>query len=127
MAQALASQGATPERLKRNLAAVSATSLVGGMQKVTRTVMREGAVVITRHDEPTMVLLSVERYLELERAAEPNLDALTQRFDDLFARMQGEQPAQGMADAFAMSPAELGDAAVQAAKGRSKAARRKLN
>jgi hypothetical protein len=30
----------------------------------------------------------------------------------MFARMQGEAAAQAMADAFAMDPAELGEAAV---------------
>lgn len=103
-----------PDALER-LTSFSATNLVAGMQKVTSAVMAQGAVVITRHDEPTMVLMSVDHYLKLEQAAEPNLDVLTERFDDMFARMQGAEAAQGMADAFAMSPQELGEAAVRAA------------
>jgi len=94
---------------------VSATKLVASMQKVTSTVMTRGAVVITRHDEPAMVLVSIDRYLQLEQAAKPNLDALTRQFDDMFARMQGPQAAQRMSDAFAMSPSELGTAAKRAA------------
>jgi PHD/YefM family antitoxin component YafN of YafNO toxin-antitoxin module len=86
------------------------------MQKVTSTVMAQGAVVITRHDEPSMVLLSVDRYLQLEQAAEPNLDALTQQFDDMFAAMQGDRAAAAMADAFAMTPQQLGRAAVRAVR-----------
>ena len=78
--------------------------------------MAHGAVVITKHDEPTMVLMSMDRYLKLEQAAAPNLDALTQQFDTLFARMQGDAAAQNMADAFAMSADELADAAVQLAR-----------
>jgi hypothetical protein len=52
----------------------------------------------------------------MEQACEPNLDDLTRRFDDLFARMQGDASAQAMADAFAMEPAALGKAAVEVAR-----------
>jgi prevent-host-death family protein len=100
------------ERLTRELPSFSATKLASGMQAVASTVMARGAVMITRHGRPSMVLMSVERYLEMEHAAEPNLEALTQQFDDMFARMQGEAAAQAMADAFAMDPSELGEAAV---------------
>ena len=62
--------------------------------------------------------MSIERYLALEQAAEPDLDALTQQFDDMFSRMQGDEAAQAMSDAFAMAPAELGKAAVRAAGGK---------
>ena len=106
------------DRFTRGLPAVSATRLVSGMQKVTSDVMTHGAVVVTRHDQPAMVLMSIERYLALEQAAEPDLDALTQQFDDMFSRMQGDEAAQAMSDAFAMAPAELGKAAVRAAGGK---------
>jgi PHD/YefM family antitoxin component YafN of YafNO toxin-antitoxin module len=103
------------DRFTRGLPAVSATKLVAGMQKVTSAVMTHGAVVVTRHDEPAMVLMSIDRYLALEQAAEPDLDALTKQFDDMFARMQGDEAAEAMKSAFAMSSAELGKAAVRAA------------
>jgi prevent-host-death family protein len=94
----------------------SATALATGMGNVTREVMKKGAAVITKHAEPVMVLLSVERYLQLERATAPDLDAWTRQFDDLYARMQSpgiagktldaldlgagqEEPAQRSADA----------------------------
>lgn len=104
------------ERLSRELPTVSATKLVAGMQKVTSAVMSHGAIVVTKHDEPTMVLMSIDRYLKLERAAAPDLDALTRQFDEMFARMQGEPASQAMEDAFAMTPRELGKAAVRAAQ-----------
>jgi len=106
------------DRFTRGLPAVSATRLVSGMQKVTSDVMTHGAVVVTRHDQPAMVLMSIDRYLALEQAAEPDLDALTRQFDDMFSRMQGDEAAQPMSDAFAMAPAELGKAAVRAAGGK---------
>jgi PHD/YefM family antitoxin component YafN of YafNO toxin-antitoxin module len=112
------------ERLARNLPSISATKLASGMQAVTSTVMARGAVVITRHERPAMVLMSVERYLQMEQASEPDLEALTHRFDDMFARMQGDAAAQAMADAFAMEPSALGDVAVAAATGQATRATR---
>ena len=115
MPAVITSRSEALERLSRELPCVSATHLVAGMPRVTSTVLAEGAVLITRHDQPTMVLLSVDRYLKLEKAAEPNLDALTSRFEDMYARMQGQAQAKAMADAFAMGPEALGDAALRVA------------
>jgi PHD/YefM family antitoxin component YafN of YafNO toxin-antitoxin module len=98
------------------LPTVSATKLAEGMQAVTHTVMSRGAVLVTRHDRPAMVLVSVDRFLELEAAAEPDLDALTQQFDEMFSRMQRPEAARRMDEAFRMTSAELGEAAVRAAK-----------
>ena len=96
------------------LPSVSATQLVAGIQKVGRTVAAHGAVLITKHDQPAFVLMSVERYRELQRAAEPDLGALGSEFDALLDRMQGQGDA--MAEAFAMVPEAIGAAAAKAAK-----------
>ena len=101
--------------LTQRLSSVTASKLVGGMQQVTHEVMTKGAIVITRHEVPTMVMLSVERYLALERAAEPDLQGLTRQFDDMLARMQTPDAVRGMAQAFEMTPAKLGRAAALAA------------
>ncbi len=98
------------------LPSISASRLVAGMQKASRDVLTHGAIVVTKHDEPSMVLMSVERYLALEQAAEPDLDALTRSFDALYEHLQTPAAAQGLADAFAMSPQALGEAAVRAAR-----------
>lgn len=112
---------AVPEQaLADQLPSVSATQLVAGIQKVGRAVDTHGAVLITKHDQPAYVLMSVARYRELQRAAEPDLGALSGEFDAMFARMQGQ--ADALADAFAMSPESVGQAAVKAAKPRRKAA-----
>lgn len=107
---------ATSRQRMQALPSVSATQLVSGMNKVTSTVMAHGAVVVTRHEQPSMVLLSVERYLALQQAAEPDLDQLTRRFDDMYQRMQAPGAAGRMADAFAMAPDQLADAALAAAQ-----------
>ncbi len=108
------------QALAYQLPSVSATQLVAGIQKVGRAVDTHGAVLITKHDQPAYVLMSVARYRELQRAAEPDLGALSGEFDAMFARMQGQ--ADALADAFAMSPEAVGQAAVKAAKPRRKAA-----
>ena len=100
--------------LADQLPSVSATQLVAGIQKVGRAVATHGAVLITKHDQPAFVLMSVERYRELQRAAEPDLGALGGEFDAMLARMQDQ--GEALADAFAMAPEALGQAAVRAAK-----------
>jgi hypothetical protein len=65
-----------------------ATKLATQAGAVTREVLRQGAAVITKHDRPAMVLMTVERYGELLRAGAPDLDQLTREFDELYARMQ---------------------------------------
>lgn len=108
------------QALADQLPSVSATQLVAGIQKVGRTVAAHGAVLITKHDQPAYVLMSVERYRELQRAAEPDLGALGGEFDAMLARMQGQ--GEAMAEAFALAPEAIGQAAVKAAKPRRKAA-----
>jgi len=112
---AAADAGTTPHQIS-GLPRVAATRLVEGMHKVTNTVMAHGAVLVTRHDQPSMVLMSVDRYVQLRQAAEPDLDELTRKFDELFVRMQEPGAAQRMAEAFEMSPQQLGEAAIRAAK-----------
>jgi len=102
------------QALADQLPSVSATQLVAGIQKVGRTVATHGAVLITKHDQPAFVLMSVERYREMQRAAEPDLGALGGEFDAMMARMQDQGDA--LEDAFAMAPEALGQAAVKAAK-----------
>lgn len=90
---------AAPNRSVSGLPRFSATALATRMSAITREVMKSGATVITKHDEPTMVLMSVDRYLELERSAGQNLEALSREFDDLYARMQEPGVAQNTLDA----------------------------
>jgi PHD/YefM family antitoxin component YafN of YafNO toxin-antitoxin module len=77
-----------------------------------------GAVVITKHDSPKAVLISVENFNALSGAAETKLDTLSQEFDALLARMQTSKARRGMKAAFAASGKRLGQAAVAAARSR---------
>jgi antitoxin Phd len=75
-------------------------------------------VLITKHDAPKAVLISVEEFEALSRASERKIDSLTAEFDALFSRMQGPAARKAMDDAFHASPAELGKVAVAAARKR---------
>ncbi len=116
MSSASSARATILERLTREHPTVSATRLVAGMQKVTSAVMTQGAVVVTRHDQPSMVLMSIDRYLALREAAEPDLGNLTRRFDDMYERMQAPGVAEAMEDVFDMDAEALGKAAVRAAE-----------
>jgi prevent-host-death family protein len=80
--------------------------------------MQGSVVVITKHDAPKVVLISVEKFSALQRAPQLRLDALSAEFDDLLARMQTPAARGSMERAFNASPKQLGKAAVLAARKR---------
>ena len=84
--------------------------------QVLEAALRDGAVVITKHDTPKAVLLSIE---ELDAiAARSRLDTLTRQFDAKYARMQKPGFTKALGSAFDASPKQLGAAAVKAARKR---------
>ena len=80
--------------------------------------MQGGAVVITKHDAPKAVLISVENFNALLGAAETKLKALDHEFDALLAQMQTATARRGMKTAFGASARQLGKAAVAAVRSR---------
>ncbi len=80
--------------------------------------MHGGAVVITKHNAPKAVLISVENFNALSGAAQTKLDTLSREFDELLARMQTSKARCGMKAGFAASGTRLGKAAVAAARAR---------
>lgn len=99
-------------------AAFTATDAKKQFARVLELVLQGGAVVITKHDAPKAVLLSVDEFTALTKATEGPLDTLSAEFDALLARMQTPRARAGMKTAFAASPKELGKAAVAAARTR---------
>ena len=79
-----------------------------------------GAVAITKHNTPKAVLLSYAEFEALTRANVPELDELTDEFDDLLARMQTSTSKAAMASAFNATAQQLGRAAVKAARAKPK-------
>jgi len=97
---------------------VTASEAKSEFGRVLETAIQGGAVVITKHDVPKAVLISVENFNALSGAAETKLDALNHEFDVLLAQMQTPKARRGMKTAFAASARQLGKAAVAAARSR---------
>ncbi len=95
---------------------ISATEAKNKLGEVLDSVMQRGMVLITRHEAPRAVLLSIEEYDALSRATETSLDNLNDEFDAMLARMQAAKSRAGMKTAFAASPKQLGKASVAAAR-----------
>lgn len=95
---------------------VAASEAKNQFGQVLEAALRDGAVVITKHDTPKAVLLSIE---ELEAiAARSRLDTLAREFDAKYARMQQPGFDKALDSAFGASPKQLGAAAVKAARKR---------
>ena len=99
-------------------ASVTASEAKNEFGRVLEMVIQGGAVVITKHDAPKAVLISVENFNALSGATDTALDALNREFDALLAGMQGAKARRGMKTAFAASGKALGQAAVAAARRR---------
>ena len=97
---------------------VTATDAKKQFGRVLEMVLRGGAVVITKHDAPKAILLSVDEFNALTRTTESTLDSLSADFDAMLARMQIPRARSGMRAAFGASPKALGRAAVTAARKR---------
>jgi antitoxin Phd len=95
---------------------VAATVTKNEFGRVLDTAVRDGAVMITKHQRPHAVLMSFEEYQLLAAQGEPDLALLTRRFDAMLARMQSEQGRKAVDGLFAMSSKELGAAAAAQAR-----------
>jgi prevent-host-death family protein len=102
---------------------VSATVAKNEFGRVLDMALRGARVVITKHNAPTAVLLSAGAYEALAGRDAPDLGALREEFDEMFARMQTSKVRAGTAALFAASASALGDAALAAARGRRRASR----
>ena len=97
---------------------ISATDAKNKLGELLDSVVQDGMVLITKHETPKAVLLSMEEYGALSRATQTRLDALNDEFDVLLARMQTPKARAGTRAAFNASPERLGKAAVAAARKR---------
>jgi|SRR5436190_66212 len=97
---------------------LTATQAKNGFGRILERVIRGETVVITKHDAPKAVLISMEEYKALARNPESQLNSLTSEFDAILAAMQTPKTRDGMKRAFGASPKQLGKAAVSAARKR---------
>ncbi|MGH7497285.1 MAG: type II toxin-antitoxin system Phd/YefM family antitoxin [Gemmatimonadales bacterium] len=125
-AAAVRSRGGTPLAAFRNRrgeqvepSLLSATAAKNEFGRVMETVLQGGVVVVTKHDAPKAVIMSVEEFNALSAGAARELNTLASEFDALLDRMQTPKVRAGMKAAFDASAEELGKAAVKAARKRA--------
>ncbi len=102
----------------RGRASVTATEAKNAFGHLLERAMRGDVVVITKHDAPKAVLISMDEYTALSGASESRINTLSAEFDSLLRRMQGPKARNAMKSAFHASPRQLGKAAVVAARKR---------
>ena len=99
-----------------DIPAIAATKAKNEFGAILEQANHGGAVAITRHDTPKAVLLSYAEFVSLVKGRSRTLNDLGAAFDHLLAGMQTPKARKGVDAAFKASPAELGRAAVKAAR-----------
>lgn len=97
---------------------IPATKAKNNFGRILESVLQGGRVVITKHDMPKAILISMDDFNSLSGAMDLGLVTLRGEFDALFARMQNHEARRAMKSAFHASPKDLGKAAVIAARKR---------
>jgi antitoxin Phd len=98
---------------------ISATEAKNEFGRILERVIQGAKVVITKHDSPKAVLISMDEFNALSNAHTAELETLSEEFDGLLARMQTTAARAGMNAAFHATPKQLGKAAVAAARKRA--------
>jgi antitoxin Phd len=99
-------------------ASVTATEAKNEFGRFLEMAMQGDIVVITKHQAPKAVLLSMDEFEALSSAPEARINTLNAEFDALLARMQGPEARNAMQAAFDASPEQLGKTAVAAVRKR---------
>src|SRR5579862_2687040 len=79
----------------------TATEAKNEFGRALEMALRGEAVVITKHDAPKAILISIEQFNKLAHAAERELNTLSGEFDALLERMQAPAARAAMDAAFA--------------------------
>jgi antitoxin Phd len=96
----------------------TATEVKNEFGRVLDEALQGATVVITKHDSPKAVLISMDKFNALQQAPQLKLNTLSSEFDALLSRMQTVTARAGMEQAFNASPERLGKAALSAARKR---------
>jgi prevent-host-death family protein len=97
---------------------IKATEAKNKFGRILDLISEGQSVVITKHDAPKAVVLSVDAYRLLSGNVALNIDTLSAEFDSLLDQMQKPGVRAAMQEAFDASPDEMGAAAVKAARRR---------
>jgi len=96
----------------------TATQAKNEFGQVLETVLKGGTVVITKHNSPKAVVISMDAFRKLAPSPETQLNLLGEEFDSLYAGMQTPKARRAMQSLFKASSKALGKAAVKAARKR---------
>jgi antitoxin Phd len=99
-------------------ASYSATEAKHEFGRVLEQAIHGATVVITKHNAPRAVLISMDQFKALQDAPQLKLNTLSAQFDALLDRMQTPQARRGMSVAFNASSKQIGKAAVVSARKR---------
>jgi len=99
-------------------ASYTATEAKNEFGRLLEQAIQGTTVLITKHDSPRAVLISIDHFQTLQEAPQAKLNTLTEQFDTLLERMQSPKARRGMAAAFGADSKQLGKAAVSAARKR---------
>ena len=102
----------------KDCALVTATEAKNSFGHLLEKAIQGSVVVITKHDAPKAVLISMDQYAALSGAPEARINSLSAEFDSLLTGMQRPGARRAMHNAFHASPKQLGQAAVAAARKR---------
>jgi prevent-host-death family protein len=91
---------------------VTATEAKTRFGPLLETAIRGETVVITKHDTPKAVLLSVAEFEALGGSRQPDLNVLSKEFDALLVRLQTADRRKALKSAFDATPKQLGRLAV---------------
>jgi hypothetical protein len=94
---------------------IATTELVAKVQEVEDEVRRKGALILTRYNKPCMVLVTLERFAEMESRNRVDMTGLEAEFETKFAKMQQPSAAEAMGKALRMGVKRMGDIAHAAA------------
>jgi prevent-host-death family protein len=100
-----------PERLS-----VTATEAKNNFGAMLDAITEGKVVVVTRHDAPRAVMLSVDAYEGLAGDEVVDLGALREEFDAFVASLQSPEAPARLQAAFEATPEEVGRAALEAAQ-----------
>ena len=109
----------TSTQLDETVGAITAftvTELKERAREVIDLVAERKAIAILRHRVADAVLISAADYIEFVKLKRERLNFLTERYDELVARMQTPESAAGADALFSATSEDLGRAAVAAAK-----------
>jgi prevent-host-death family protein len=101
-------------------ATVSATHAKNEFGSLLERAIQGGTVVITKHNTPKAVLISIDDFERLSGPGRASLDAFTRECDAMLARMQTPAARKAMDALFHATPEQMGKAAVEAARRRAR-------